>query len=145
LLSGTRITSQTHLALLLLVLLCYAVPQQELLLLLATGACTPPLQSFLCSSLGEAGLRRLARGTDAALNVLHTALLERLVPLAELVVFLLGELRGAVLAAGAETWMGLQVGVVCISVAFPSTCCNSAADWLLFLPPPPPANPQSML
>jgi hypothetical protein len=41
--------------------------------------------------------------------VLHTALLERLVPLAELVVFLLGELRGTVLAAGAEAWMGLQV------------------------------------
>lgn len=30
-------------------------------------------------------------------------------PLAELVLFLLGELRGAVLAAGAECWMGLQV------------------------------------
>jgi hypothetical protein len=87
-----------------------AVPQQELLLLLATGACTPPLHNFLSSSLGEAGLRRLARGTDAALSSLHTALLERLVPLAELVLFLLGELRGAVLAAGADSWMGLQVG-----------------------------------
>lgn len=51
----------------------------------------------------------MARSTDAALNGLHTAILERLMPLAELVLFLLGELRGAVLAAGAESWMGLQV------------------------------------
>lgn len=93
------------------------VPQQELLLLLATGACTPPLHSFLSSTLGEAGLRRLARGTDAALSGLHTALLERLVPLSELVCFLLGELRGAVLASGTDAWMGLQV---CICV-----CCVS--------------------
>lgn len=89
-----------------------AVPQQELGLLLATGSCSPPLHNFLGSTLGEAGLRRLARGTDAALNSLHTAILERLMPLAELVLFLLGELRGAVLAAGAESWMGLQVGVL---------------------------------
>lgn len=84
-------------------------PQQELALLLATGSCSPPLHNFLSSTLGEAGLRRLARGTDAALNSMHTAILERLMPLAELVLFLLGELRGAVLAAGAESWMGLQV------------------------------------
>lgn len=84
-------------------------PQQELVLLLATGSCSPPLHNFLSSTLGEAGLRRLARSTDAALNSMHTALLERLMPLAELVLFLLGELRGAVLAAGAESWMGLQV------------------------------------
>jgi hypothetical protein len=37
-------------------------------------------------------------------------LLERLVPLAELVLFLLSELREAVLAAGADARMGLQVG-----------------------------------
>jgi hypothetical protein len=56
-------------------------------------------------------LRRLARSLDATLGGLHTALLERLVPLAELVLFLLGELRGAVLASRAEAWMGLQVRV----------------------------------
>jgi len=87
-----------------------AEPQQELLLLLATGACTPPLHNFLSSTLGEAGIRRVARSIDAAISGLHTAILERLMPLAELVLFLLGELRGAVLAASAESWMGLKVG-----------------------------------
>eukprot|EP00775_Hariotina_reticulata_P012351 gene12351-12485_t len=48
-------------------------PQQELLLLLATGSCTPPLQSFLGSTLGEANLRRLARSLDSTSNGLHTA------------------------------------------------------------------------
>jgi hypothetical protein len=80
-------------------------------MLLATGSCTPPLANFLSSTLGEAGLRRMARSTDASLSGLHTAILERLMPLAELVLFLLGELRGAVLAAGAESWLGLQVGM----------------------------------
>jgi hypothetical protein len=88
-----------------------AVPQQELLLLLATGSATPPLAAFLSSSLGEAGLRRLARGLDTAASGLHTALLERLGPLAELTLFLLGELRGAVAAAGGASWLGLQVRV----------------------------------
>lgn len=91
-----------------------SVPQQELLLLLATGCCTPPLQSFLANTLGEAGLRRLARAVDSMASGLHTALLERLMPLLELVLFLLGELRGCVACGGGEqppreAWMGLQV------------------------------------
>ncbi|KAF8060496.1 Eefsec [Scenedesmus sp. PABB004] len=74
------------------------VPQQELVLLLATGCPTPPMQTFLASTLGEAGLRRLARALDATAGGLHTALLERLMPLTELALFLLGELRGCVTA-----------------------------------------------
>ncbi|WIA35226.1 hypothetical protein OEZ86_003688 [Tetradesmus obliquus] len=90
------------------------VPQHELLLLLATGCCTSPLQSFLAHTLGEAGLRRLARSLDSTASGLHTALLERLLPLLELVLFLLGELRGCVACGGgaqppAGSWMGLQV------------------------------------
>ncbi|KAF6264340.1 anaphase-promoting complex, cyclosome, subunit 4-domain-containing protein [Scenedesmus sp. NREL 46B-D3] len=89
-------------------------PQQELLLLLATGCCTSPLQSFLAHTLGEAGLRRLARSLDSTASGLHTALLERVMPLLELVLFLLGELRGCVACGGGGrpptgAWMGLQV------------------------------------
>lgn len=108
---------------------CPAVPQQELLLLLATSCTTPPLQSFLASTLGEANLRRLARAVDTTATGLHTALLERVMPLVELVVFLLGELRGLVScrAGGAGTaagsWLGLQVRE-CRSVT-QHTCSNS--------------------
>eukprot|EP00879_Flechtneria_rotunda_P028234 GHRR01030325.1.p1 GENE.GHRR01030325.1~~GHRR01030325.1.p1 ORF type:complete len:267 (+),score=97.53 GHRR01030325.1:878-1678(+) len=95
-------------------------PQLELMLLLATGTCTAPLQSFLGSTLSEAGLRRLARGLDSTAGGVHTALLERVMPLAELVLFLLGELRGCVACAAAAAghqataaegscWMGLKV------------------------------------
>jgi hypothetical protein len=49
-----------------------AAPHQELLLLLATGSCTAPLQSFLGSTLGEANLRRVARLLDSTANGLHT-------------------------------------------------------------------------
>lgn len=107
-----NIASSKNVPLLLLLLL--SVPQQELLLLLATGSTTPPLQSFLGSTFGEAGLRRLARAVDSTASGLHTALLERVMPLVELVLFLLGELRGLVVCGGgvevtAGSWMGLQV------------------------------------
>jgi hypothetical protein len=67
------------------------------------------LQQFLLTTLGEAGLRRLARGIDLAAGALHGALLGGALPRLSLAVFALGEMRGLAAAAWGLQQLGLQV------------------------------------
>jgi len=67
------------------------------------------LQQFLLNTLGEAGLRRLARQIDIAAGALHAALLDDALPRLALAVFALGEMRGLSAAAAGLQQLGLQV------------------------------------
>ena len=81
----------------------------DLTLLLCAGAATQGLQQFLLNTLGEAGLRRLARAVDLAAEALHAALLDAVLPRLALAAFALGEMRGLAGAAAGLQRLGLQV------------------------------------
>lgn len=67
------------------------------------------LQQFLLTTLGEAGLRRLARQIDLAASALHAVLLDAALPRLSLAAFALGEMRGLAAAAGGLQQLGLEV------------------------------------
>lgn len=69
-------------------------PRDEFLSLLACGSASAALHQFLAASLGEAGLKRLAKSIDTAGRELHNLIAEHLQPAAELISFIIGELRG---------------------------------------------------
>ncbi|GBF88198.1 hypothetical protein Rsub_00910 [Raphidocelis subcapitata] len=83
-------------------------PLGDLTLLLCTGAITQGLQQWLLSTLGEAGLRRLARQVDLAADGLHSELLNGVLPRLRLAVFALGEMRALAAAASGLQRLGLQ-------------------------------------
>ncbi|KAL2619865.1 hypothetical protein R1flu_000070 [Riccia fluitans] len=69
-------------------------PQDELLGLLTCGHASPALHQFLASTMGEGGLKRLAKSVDTASKEMCSVLAEHMQPAAEIIVFRLGELRG---------------------------------------------------
>ncbi|BBN15342.1 anaphase-promoting complex subunit 4 [Marchantia polymorpha subsp. ruderalis] len=69
-------------------------PQDELLGLLTCGYASPALHQFLAASVGEGGLKRLAKSIDTASKELYSVLSEHMQPAAEIIAFRLGELRG---------------------------------------------------
>lgn len=69
-------------------------PQEEFLSLLGGARISPPIHQFLVSSLGEAGLKRVAKGLDSANKELHRIIREHLQPAIEIIGFRIGELRG---------------------------------------------------
>ncbi|KAH7444281.1 hypothetical protein KP509_02G071700 [Ceratopteris richardii] len=72
----------------------HANPQEECLSLLSCGLASSGLHQFLAVSLGEGGLKRLSKTMDAALRELHVVIAEHLQPVAEILAFRVGELRG---------------------------------------------------
>ncbi|GFR42379.1 hypothetical protein Agub_g3065, partial [Astrephomene gubernaculifera] len=80
----------------------------ELTCMLASGHVSPPLQSFLASTLTEPGLRRLAKTVDAALQEVSRQLLDGVLPELQLVAFVAGELRGRARAAHITHTLGLK-------------------------------------
>ncbi|PIN07121.1 Anaphase-promoting complex (APC), subunit 4 [Handroanthus impetiginosus] len=69
-------------------------PQEEFLSLLGGARTSPPIHQFLANSLGEAGLKRVAKVVCGAGKELQTILLDHLQPAAEIIGFRMGELRG---------------------------------------------------
>ncbi|XP_057796354.1 anaphase-promoting complex subunit 4 [Salvia miltiorrhiza] len=69
-------------------------PQEEFLSLLGGARTSPPIHQFLVSSLGEAGLKRVAKAVSGAGKELQTIVLDHLQPAAEIIGFRMGELRG---------------------------------------------------
>eukprot|EP00850_Spirogloea_muscicola_P004727 SM000020S06077 [mRNA] locus=s20:930820:936424:+ [translate_table: standard] len=69
-------------------------PREEMLSVLACGPASGASQLFLTSSLGEPGLKRLAKTLDSAASQVHTLLVDYLQPAVENVLFRLGEVRG---------------------------------------------------
>ena len=86
--------------------------QSDLLLLITMGEYTPPMEQFLMNTLGEAGLKKVARGVDAALTAAHALLTDRLQPEAEILAFRLGELRGLAAAPRTRKLLGLHCSEV---------------------------------
>lgn len=72
----------------------HANPREELLSLLSCGLASTGVHQFLAGSLGEAGLKRLSKTMDTALRELHVVISEHLQPVAEILAFRVGELRG---------------------------------------------------
>ncbi|KAG6423682.1 hypothetical protein SASPL_114084 [Salvia splendens] len=68
--------------------------QEEFLSLLGGARTSPPVHQFLVSSLGEAGLKRVAKAVSGAGKELQTIVLDHLQPAAEIIGFRMGELRG---------------------------------------------------
>eukprot|EP00887_Chlorella_sp_A99_P001987 scaffold18.g1987.t1 len=83
-------------------------PQEQLLQLLATGALSPGMLQFLSVTLGEPGLKKLARMVDSAVRAVHSLLADRLQPALEELAFRLGELRGLALCRPWSTTLGLS-------------------------------------
>ncbi|KAH6825124.1 Transducin/WD40 repeat-like superfamily protein, partial [Perilla frutescens var. hirtella] len=69
-------------------------PQEEFLSLLGGARTSPPVHQFLVNSLGEAGLKRVAKAVCGAGKELQTIVLDHLQPAAEIIGFRMGELRG---------------------------------------------------
>lgn len=69
-------------------------PQDEFLSLLCGARTSPPLHQFLVNSLGETGLKRVAKAIDGAGKELHLIIREHLQPAIEIIGFRIGELRG---------------------------------------------------
>ncbi|ONK69635.1 uncharacterized protein A4U43_C05F25140 [Asparagus officinalis] len=69
-------------------------PQDEFLSLLFGARTSPPLHQFLVNSLGESGLKRVAKALDGAGKELHLIVREHLQPAVEIIGFRIGELRG---------------------------------------------------
>ncbi|KAI3466641.1 hypothetical protein Pfo_023304 [Paulownia fortunei] len=69
-------------------------PQEEFLSLLGGARTSPPVHQFLVNSLGEAGLKRVAKVVCGAGKELQTIVLDHLQPAAEIIAFRMGELRG---------------------------------------------------
>ncbi|GMP74851.1 hypothetical protein CsSME_00032130 [Camellia sinensis var. sinensis] len=71
-----------------------STPQEELLSLLGGARTSPPVHQFLVNSLGEAGLKRVAKVVCGAGKELQLIVLDHLQPAAEIIGFRMGELRG---------------------------------------------------
>ncbi|GFP97378.1 anaphase-promoting complex subunit 4 [Phtheirospermum japonicum] len=69
-------------------------PQEEFLTLLGGARTSPALHQFLVNSLGEAGIKRVAKVVCGAGKELQTIVLDNLQPAAEIIAFRMGELRG---------------------------------------------------
>ncbi|XP_077238290.1 transducin/WD40 repeat-like superfamily protein isoform X2 [Tasmannia lanceolata] len=69
-------------------------PQEEFLSLLFGARTSPPVHQFLVSSLGEMGLKRVAKAVDSAGKELHLIICEHLQPAVEILGFRIGELKG---------------------------------------------------
>ncbi|MCO5603136.1 hypothetical protein L7F22_057283 [Adiantum nelumboides] len=72
----------------------HANSREELLSLLSCGLASTGVHQFLAVSLGEGGLKRLSKTMDTALRELHVVISEHLQPVAEILAFRVGELRG---------------------------------------------------
>ncbi|PRW05834.1 anaphase-promoting complex subunit 4 [Chlorella sorokiniana] len=83
-------------------------PASELHGLLTTGAVGGALQQYLTATLGEPGLKKLARAVDAAVCSVHNLLTDHLQPQLEQLAFRLGELRGLALCLPWRRVTGLQ-------------------------------------
>ncbi|XP_039115424.1 anaphase-promoting complex subunit 4 isoform X1 [Dioscorea cayenensis subsp. rotundata] len=69
-------------------------PPEEFLSLLYGSRTSPALHQFLVNSLGEAGIKRVAKAVDSAGKELQTIICEHLQPAVEIIAFRIGELRG---------------------------------------------------
>ncbi|KAL2495099.1 Anaphase-promoting complex subunit 4 [Forsythia ovata] len=69
-------------------------PQEEFLSLLGGARTSPAVHQFLVNSLGEAGLKRVAKTVCGAGKELQTIALDHLQPAVEIIGFRMGELRG---------------------------------------------------
>ncbi|KAL2475420.1 Anaphase-promoting complex subunit 4 [Abeliophyllum distichum] len=69
-------------------------PQEEFLSLLGGARTSPAVHQFLVNSLGEAGLKRVAKTVCGAGKELQTIVLDHLQPAVEIIGFRMGELRG---------------------------------------------------
>ncbi|KAL4445375.1 hypothetical protein ABPG77_011200 [Micractinium sp. CCAP 211/92] len=83
-------------------------PASELRGLVVTGAVGGALQQYITSTLGEQGLKKLARALDAAVCSCHNLLTDHLQPQLEQLAFRLGELRGLALCLPWRRTTGLQ-------------------------------------
>ena len=81
--------------------------QADLLLLVTMGEYTGAMEQFLMSSLGEGGIKKIARAVDSALSHAHALLVDRMQPEMELLAFRLGEVRGL----GASPFNRLLLGL----------------------------------
>ncbi|KAL3345404.1 hypothetical protein AABB24_024396 [Solanum stoloniferum] len=82
-----------------------STPQDEFLSLLGGARASPPLHQFLENSLGEAGLKRVAKAVNGAGKELQLIVLDHLQPAAEIIGFRIGELRGL------SKWRALYEGI----------------------------------
>ncbi|GLC57497.1 hypothetical protein PLESTB_001233600 [Pleodorina starrii] len=87
----------------------------ELTCMLASGHVSPPLHAFLTSYLTKAGLRRLAKSVDTAVQEVSSQLLDGVLPALHLVAFVVGELRGRARAANITHTLGLQERAVAVA------------------------------
>ncbi|XP_059659639.1 anaphase-promoting complex subunit 4 [Cornus florida] len=71
-----------------------STPQEEFLSLLGGARTSPPIHQFLVNSLGEVGLKRVAKVVCGAGKELQLIVLDHLQPAAEIIGFRMGELRG---------------------------------------------------
>lgn len=71
-----------------------STPQEEFLSLLGGARTSPPVHQFLLNSLGEAGLKRVAKTVCSTGKELQLIVLDHLQPAAEIISFRMGELRG---------------------------------------------------
>ncbi|XP_052203528.1 anaphase-promoting complex subunit 4 [Diospyros lotus] len=71
-----------------------STPQEEFLSLLGGARTSPPVHQFLVNSLGEAGVKRVAKVVGGAGKELQLIVLDHLQPAAEIIAFRVGELRG---------------------------------------------------
>jgi hypothetical protein len=89
--------------------------QSDLLLLVTMGEYTPPMEQFLMNALGEAGIKKIARGVDSALCAMHALLVDRLQPELEMVALRLGELRGLAANPMNRNLLNLRVSEVAMA------------------------------
>ncbi|GIL72249.1 hypothetical protein Vretifemale_2622, partial [Volvox reticuliferus] len=87
----------------------------ELTCMLASGHVSAPLHAFLTGSLTEAGLRRLAKTVDLAVQEVSSQLLDGVLPALQIVVFVMGELRGRARTASITQTLGLQERAVAVA------------------------------
>ncbi|XP_073122681.1 anaphase-promoting complex subunit 4 isoform X2 [Henckelia pumila] len=71
-----------------------STPQEEFLSLLGGARTSPAVHQFLVNSLGEMGLKRVAKVVSGAGKEVQTIVLDHLQPAADIIGFRLGELRG---------------------------------------------------
>lgn len=82
-----------------------STPQEEFLSLLCGARTSPPVHQFLVNSLGEAGLKRVAKVVCSTGKELQLIVLDHLQPAAEIIAFRMGELRGL------STWRARYQGI----------------------------------
>jgi hypothetical protein len=71
----------------------YTTPQSDLLLLVTMGEYTSAMEQFLVSTMGETGIKKVARTVDGAFCSMLNELIDHLIPEMERMAFRLGELR----------------------------------------------------